>query len=146
MTSVTAPPTATAGQQATFSWAVTNAGTGATDAKSWTDSVYLSTDQTLSSDDLLIGSAPNPSYLAPGESYSQSLTVTLPANLHGPYYVLVETNSSHSQYEYNYGNNNTGSSTAPVQIQAAQQGYLHVSQVTVSPRRRAPSTPVSPLP
>ena len=126
--SVTAPPTATAGQQATFSWTVTNAGTGATDASAWTDSVYLSTDQTFSSDDLLIGSAQNPSYLAPGESYSQSLTATLPGNLHGPYYVLVVTNSTHSQYEYNYGNNDTGSSTTPVQIQAAQQGYLHVSQ------------------
>ena len=63
VTAVAVPPTATAGQQATFSWTVTNAGNGATNAAAWVDKVYLSADRILGGD-TLIGTVANPSYLA----------------------------------------------------------------------------------
>ena len=66
VTAITVPPTATDGQQATFSWTVTNNGTGATNSPTWEDTVYLSRDQTLSPDDILIGTAQNPSATGAG--------------------------------------------------------------------------------
>ena len=60
VTSITVPPTATDFQPVTFSWTVTNNGTGGTNAPFWNDEIYLSRDQTLSPDDILIGTARNP--------------------------------------------------------------------------------------
>ena len=132
--SVAVPPTATAGQEATFSWVVTNAGTGATDASSWVDDLYLSTSRTLDAGAILVGSAQNPMYLAAGESYVGSLTVTLPDTLHGQYYAIVDTNASGSQAEYIYGDNNTTASSLQVSVSpAAAPGFLHVTSVNVSP-------------
>ncbi|HEY4313325.1 MAG TPA: CARDB domain-containing protein [Pirellulales bacterium] len=136
VSSVTAPPTATAGQTATFSWTVVNAGTGATDVPQWTDNLYLSTSPTSLTGAILIGSASNPDYLASGDTYNQSLTVTVPSNLTGSYYAIVVTNANQTQYEYVFGNNDTGASVVPVSIQAPvtpAQGFLHVQSVSVSP-------------
>ena len=71
----------------------------------------------------------------PGDTYNQSLTVTVPSNLTGGYFAVVVTNANQAQYEYVYGNNNTGASPAPVNIEAVApaQGYLHVQSVVVSP-------------
>jgi hypothetical protein len=75
-------------------WTVKNTGTGATDSPRWSDAVYLSTDQTLDGSDTLLGSSPNPSYLAVGDSYSNNLTVTLPRGISGNYYFIVVTDSA----------------------------------------------------
>ena len=134
VSSVTVPSTATAGQPATFSWTVDNAGTGATDVPSWLDSLYVSTKPCSDSTAILLGTAENPSYLTPGESYSQSVTETLPDSLHGQYYAIVVTNSNQAQYEYLYGNNDTGVSISTMQVQPGPQpGFIHVASVSVSP-------------
>ena len=134
VTAITVPPTATDGQQATFSWTVTNNGTGATDSPTWADAVYLSRDQTLSADDLLIGTAENPSALAPGESYTQSLTANIPGNPTGPFFVIVAADSNDGQAEYPFNNDNVTASSAVVEVQALPApGFLQVSQVSVSP-------------
>ncbi|MGO9809269.1 MAG: Ig-like domain repeat protein, partial [Isosphaeraceae bacterium] len=134
VTAITVPPTATDGQQATFSWTVTNNGTGATNSPTWTDAVYLSRDQTLSADDIFIGTAENPSALAPGESYTQSLTANIPGNPTGPFFVIVAADSNDGQAEYPFNNDNVTASSAVVEVQALPApGFLHVSQVSVSP-------------
>ena len=134
VTAITVPPTATDGQQATFSWTVTNNGTGATNSPTWEDTVYLSRDQTLSSDDILIGTANNPSALAPGESYTQSLTANIPGNPTGPFFVIVAADSNDGQAEYPFNNDNVTASSAVVEVQALPApGFLQVSQVSVSP-------------
>ena len=66
VSSVIAPPSAVAGQTATFQWTVVNAGTGATDAPQWIDDLYLSTSATSLTGAILVGSAMNPAYLCPG--------------------------------------------------------------------------------
>ena len=142
--SVTVPATAIAGEQATFSWTITNAGNGATDAAAWTDSLYLSTDKNLDGSDVHVGSAQNPSYLAAGESYAQSLTADIRSDLSGHYYLLVVTDASSQQYEHLFEGNNTDSSTTTMQVEApAVPGFLHVSSVTVSPSVTSRSSPAS---
>jgi autotransporter-associated beta strand protein len=136
--SVTVPSSATAGDQAAFSWTVTNTGDGATDASAWTDCVYLSTDRVFDGSDLFLGTVQNPSYLAAGESYAQSLTATIPTNVTGQRYVIVVTDNNNAQYEYNDQgtgeSNNTRASDTTVTIAAAPSpGYLHVKQITISP-------------
>ncbi|MFM6436862.1 MAG: Calx-beta domain-containing protein, partial [Microcystis panniformis] len=134
VTSVNVPTTAKAGQQATFNWTVTNAGTGATDTPTWYDRLYLSKDTTLSSGDIYLGQAVNPSYLANNESYAQSLTVTLPNSLDGQYYAIVNTDATNLQYEVNFEGNNTGTSLATVSVAAPPPpGFLHVANVSISP-------------
>jgi RHS repeat-associated protein len=134
VTSVNVPTTAKAGQQATFNWTVTNAGTGATDAPTWYDRLYLSSDTTLSSGDIYLGQAVNPSYLANNESYAQSLTVTLPNSLNGQYYAIVNTDATNQQYEVNFEGNNTGTSLATVTVAAPPPpGFLQVTDVSISP-------------
>jgi len=54
-----------------------------------------------------------------------------PAN---PVYLIVVTDADNAQYEYLYENNNTTASEITVQIQPAPApGFLHVSEVRVSP-------------
>jgi RHS repeat-associated protein len=132
--SVTVPPTAVAGDPATFAWTVVNNGTGGTDVAQWTDDLYLSTTPSLSGA-ALVGSATNPSYLAPGDTYSQSLTATVPSGLSGHYYAIVVTNADHAQFELNGGTDNVGASATQINIQSttAAEGFLHVASVTVSP-------------
>jgi hypothetical protein len=74
------------GVTVSINWTVANQGSGAADPghnnnASWTDSVYLSTDSTLSSDDVYLGSAYHYGALASNASYSASRQVTLPRDV-----------------------------------------------------------------
>jgi subtilase family serine protease len=107
---VTAPASASPGQSVTVSWTVTNAGDGQASAD-WSDYVYLSADDQLDANDLLIAShaAGASTPLAPGASYAATVTATLPANLSaGTYRVLVRTDGSLFQPERDESNNVAG--------------------------------------
>jgi subtilase family serine protease len=97
VTGVTAPTTAFSSQETVVQWTVKNVGTGATNAPVWYDRVYLSLDTTYDDTDTYLGQAVNPSYLNPNDSYSNSLTVTLPRGIDGNYYFLVQADGF-----YNY--------------------------------------------
>jgi len=134
VTAITVPPTATDGQPATFSWTVTNNGTGATNVPGWTDKVYLSPVPTLIFGAIVLGTAENPSALAPGESYTQSLTADIPGNPTGSFFVIVVADSNLGQPEYPFQNDNVLASTSVVVVQSLPTpGILQVSQVTTSP-------------
>ncbi|WP_043998171.1 CARDB domain-containing protein, partial [Microcystis aeruginosa] len=75
---VAAPSTAFSSQETVVEWTITNTGTGATNAPTWYDLVYLSLDQEIDNTDTYLGQATNISYLNAGDSYNNSLTVTLP--------------------------------------------------------------------
>lgn len=134
VSSIAFPDTATAGQPLTVSWTVTNAGTGATNANAWTDTVALSSDPTFQHNVFTFGSAQNPSYLAPGESYAQSLTATVMVPLTGQYYVRVTTDVGNQQHEYLFENNNTRISESPTQVTVPplKTAFLHVSSESVA--------------
>ena len=107
--SVTAPSTAFSSQSTVVEWTVTNTGDAATSAPFWQDSVWLSLDQNFDGADLKLGQASNPSYLNPGESYSNSLEVTLPQGIDGNYYFLVKTDDDRNRvFEFQNENDNFG--------------------------------------
>jgi hypothetical protein len=90
-----------------ISWTVNNDGTVPASAD-WLDGVYLSTDATLSGDDLLLASesAAAQTPLNQGTAYSITRAITLPVGTAaGSYHVLVVTDGDNAQLESNESNN-----------------------------------------
>jgi hypothetical protein len=85
------PRIITAGESTTIEWTVRNVGTLPCNG-TWQDVVYLSDDPYIGPNDLALD-PPNDhtGSLAPGESYTASLTPTI-SGISGPKYVLVRTN------------------------------------------------------
>jgi subtilase family serine protease len=95
VTSLTVPQApALSGDTITVSWTVTNTGTHATRVSAWKDGVYLSTDPSLHSDDILLGELWHSGGLDVNGSYSASLNVPLPENIKGNFYIVVFTDSN----------------------------------------------------
>ena len=144
VTSITAPSEGFSGQTTQITWTVTNTGNEGTSASSWFDNVYLSLDQTLDTTntrfvvsssentDTLLASVKNPTYLAPGESYTSTATVTLPQGISGPYYIIVGADAGGQVY-----NDPTGASSYTVSpaftIQASPVPDLQVTSVVAPP-------------
>jgi hypothetical protein len=108
VTQMIPPAEAFSSQQAVVEWVVSNTGTGSTSAPVWYDRVWLSTDNVLDDGDTYLGQVANPSYLNPGDSYLNSLTVTLPQGIQGDYWFIVKTDVSNHVYEHNNENDNVG--------------------------------------
>ncbi|MDB5348932.1 MAG: repeat-associated core domain protein [Planctomycetota bacterium] len=102
--SITAPALGGPGQSATITYIVTNHGTVPATG-SWTDSVYLSTDMTLSADDLLLGRVVHSGDLTYGRTYQGTLTAPLPGVSDGTYRVLVVADSRLEVSDEDRGNN-----------------------------------------
>jgi len=92
------------GSTVPISFTVTNIGQGATQSPIWSDFVFISTNPNFVypdplADDLPIITQQNPlitrpnlAYLEPGESYTQTVDVTIPLNAAGTWYVYVFPN------------------------------------------------------
>ena len=121
------PPTASPGESATFNWTVQNIGANPATGL-WTDTVYLSTDQTWDIGDVLVGRYTAGVNVAPGQTYNGTLSTALPAVNLGNYYVIVRTDIRNRLIETNE-NNNSGASggTTTVDVPELQLG---VSQST----------------
>lgn len=104
VTSVTAPGFGSPGQPATFAWTVANQGGNAASG-TWVDSVYVSTNQTWDISAPLVGKVPHNGPLQPGQSYTASLTATLPAVTPGPYYAIVRADILNNVRESDENNN-----------------------------------------
>ena len=85
---VTIPATAVPGENITVTYQVTNDGANPANG-SWTDSLYLSSTQTWSASDPLLGTVQEDQDLAAGASYTGTLTAPLPGVDPGSYYVIV---------------------------------------------------------
>ena len=130
VTSVTPPPTAFSSQQTVVEWVVTNVGNGATNASRWYDLVYLSTDDVLDDQDSYLGYAANASYLNAGESYSTSLTVTLPRGFSGPYRFIVVADGYQYVFEHLSENDNSRAG-AVTNVELTPPPDLQVTNVNV---------------
>jgi subtilase family serine protease len=128
VSSVTTPTTAFSSQQTVVSWQVTNTGNGATSAPIWYDAVYLSLDTTFDDTDVFLGEAANPSYLNAGESYTNSLTVTLPRGIDSNYYFLVKTDSRNNVNELSNEGDNFGFG-GPTRVNLTPPPDLQVTNV-----------------
>ncbi|AFY47683.1 CARDB domain-containing protein,putative collagen-binding protein,Calx-beta domain-containing protein,subtilase family protease [Nostoc sp. PCC 7524] len=128
ISSVTTPTTAFSSQQTVVSWQVTNTGNGATSAPIWYDAVYLSLDTTFDDTDVFLGEAANSSYLNSGESYTNSLSVTLPRGIDSNYYFLVKTDSRNNVNELSNEGDNFGVG-GPTRINLTPPPDLQVTNV-----------------
>jgi subtilase family serine protease len=106
VTSITFPNTVTPGQPLTINWTVANMGVGRTNSNYWYDRAYLSLDQNVSNDDINLGSVYRAGALDQSASYSATGTFSLPVNLNGSYYVLVQTDRDNNVIEGTFENNN----------------------------------------
>ncbi len=110
---VMSPARVSAGATASLSFTVINQGTVPTNTPHWRDNVYLSLDNKLTGDDLLLGSYDNGAALAPGEQYltvadndGHPISVVVPIRFRGDVFLLVQADGSGSLDEYpNDGNN-----------------------------------------
>ncbi len=118
---------------------VINQGTVATTTPHWTDNVYLSLDDTLSEDDILLGSVGNQSALQPGQNYDSGLSaIPIPKDLAGPFFLIVEANANGAQDDFPNDNNNT--LAVPITIDPLLPSDLVVSNVIVPTQAIAGST------
>lgn len=126
ITAFNVPSQGTAGQPVTITWSVANIGDSTAHGTSVLDRAYLSTDQTISTNDVVLGSL-SADLIAPSGSYSRTLNATLPLSAGGNYYVLIKTDALDAEYESGTEGNNTVSSVMLV-IQS-QPGDLVVTDV-----------------
>ena len=127
---ITVPENALSGENILVTWVVSNNGNATTDLALWNDRVVLSRDTTLSADDIVLsGSVTHAGLLAPGQSYTGRATLTLPRDLSGDYYVVVDTNTNRSVTETGHTGNNSAPSIATLHIGLAPTPDLVVSDV-----------------
>ncbi len=82
------------GQPVTVTWRVKNIGTKGTGTDAWKDRIYLSYSGSIRvSESTLLGVFDNPSYLLPGESYTQTKTVIIPPGYGGTWWLSVITDN-----------------------------------------------------
>ena len=128
--SVQAPTNIFSSDQAVISWVVTNTGTGPTRAPYWYDSVYLSGTTNINNPIYIayLGQAENASFLDSGDSYANSLTVTIPRGIDGTYYFIVTANANNSVFEGTNKNDNVLAS-GPVTVNLTPTPDLQVRSV-----------------
>ena len=114
--SLIVPPGGTAGQRVTIGYTVTNVGRSEA-VGPWTDAVYISTDQTLSPDDVLAGEYRFHGAVPTGLYYQRDVTISLPSQP-GSYWVIVVTDSRHELAEASEANNQRVS-TSPIETSAS---------------------------
>lgn len=131
ISNLTAPVQGTAGQAIDLRWTVLNDGVGATNASSWVDRFYLSTDLVVDGSDYVLGSRTRTGNLTPGQFYEDSLTLNLPVTASGNYLVIVRTDLNDAVYEHTNEGNNTASSG--IVVFRPPPADLLVSSIVVPP-------------
>ena len=129
---VAAPPVIFSGQSFDVTWRVTNTGDAPTSAATWRDYLYLSTNGTIGGQDVFLGSIQTPAFLNAGESYEQTMTVTVPDGVQGPRYVLVLTDGNSRVFELDNEDDNVGASGL-VDVQLTPPPDLQVTNVDAPP-------------
>jgi subtilase family serine protease len=123
------------GEESTFSWTVQNAGNNPAPGN-WSDSVYLSTDQTWDINDVLIGQKPHAGPLVPAATYNGTLTATIPAMNLGAYYVIVRTDTRNLVRELVESNNvQASTSTSIVDVTELQLGVPRAANLNTNQER-----------
>lgn len=113
--SVTSPDTALSSHPISVTYVVQNSGSTSTSNATLTDRFYLSTDATLDGGDVQIGeSVYTRAALAPTGSYSRTVSLTLPNEIEGTYYLLVQTDATDQIFEVDNLNN---IASRPISIQ-----------------------------
>lgn len=99
--SIVAPNTAFFGQTIVVQWTVKNIGGGPTNAPSWQDWVYLSTDNVPEIEDPFKIPVTNINFLSAGETYTGTAEVKIPQGLVGQYKIIVWTDGDGTNHRTN---------------------------------------------
>ncbi|MGB7328482.1 MAG: Ig-like domain-containing protein [Rubripirellula sp.] len=131
------------GDSVSVTWDAINAGTLPTTGD-WTDRIYLSTDNSLSAEDLLLSDVvASDTVLAVDGTYVQTVDVTVPIErtlLPGSYHILVHLNDSGDLAEANAGLN---ISSAAIELQLPPLADLTPRNVHVSEGSFAPGETIT---
>jgi parallel beta-helix repeat protein len=128
---LTTPATGITGQPVSFSFTVKNTGEGPTVKESWTDKVFLSSDNILNSHDVMLGSWVHTGKLVAGASYTVDAEVSLPPAILGNYVLLVKTDNNNVEYEHQAEQNNTKGSVITITQPLASD--LIITGITLLP-------------
>ena len=139
---VSAPGFANNGDLITITWRVGNLGTAATAAGGWTDQVYLSSTDNITSASILLGTLPHTTALSVGGTYTAKATFALPGDVIGPYHIIVVTNANSGDYENGLTANNTAEAPGTLQIGAQPTPDLAVTAVSL-PSNTVPGVPTT---
>ena len=127
-----------AGQSMTVSWTVTNDGQGATPpGTSWSDRIWLSVVDGVGGgfwynvEETLLAEVTNLMPLDPGESYTNTVTVDIPQDYIGGYYLFVMTDQGNA---VNIDYSPTGGTSAPAVYTPSATGspYPYLKSQTTS--------------
>ncbi|MCX6270606.1 MAG: cohesin domain-containing protein [Bacteroidetes bacterium] len=101
-----APDSAHSGQPMNMQWTVKNVGIVPTLSSEWKDAVYLSTDTLIQpGSDVLLGHYQHFGKLNSSDTYTNSVTVSIPNGFSGNYYLLMETDYAHQNPDVDLNNN-----------------------------------------
>ena len=126
---VSAPDSAAAGEPIAVAWRVRNRGTGATRAPFFFTRLYLTKDSTWSAAGRQLAEVRHDGALAPAGESPQQVTVKLPANLEGTYYLFAVADVGDLVYEHVDENNNV-SRIGRIFVKPYPPVNLRVEQVT----------------
>ncbi|MCC9601047.1 carboxypeptidase regulatory-like domain-containing protein [Stieleria sp. JC731] len=131
VTDVTAPATASSGEQIVVSWMGVNAGAVDLAPTTWSDRIYLSADSELgNADDVVLGTFTQArSLTAGGGDYADSQTVMLPPGIQGNYQIFVRTDAMNDVPEFIFEANNVSTSDNLVTVSRTPSADLHTSDV-----------------
>lgn len=130
VTAISVPPTLTAGQPATISWTVRNAGAGAVRDTLWYDAVFLARNAEVQVGTQRLGTVARRGALAADGTYTQTIEATLPFFATGTYYLIVDADGGKDIYEGVREDNNRR--LIPVEIRLPAPSDLVVRDVRVS--------------
>lgn len=125
VTAVAGPDAGVAGRPITIFW--TDQNHGLADARAYHDQVFVSSNGQANGA-IPLDTFSWPSGLAANSETPRTETVTLPGNIHGPYYIVVVTDVDGEVYERTAEGNNIGGAPTPTQVQSPD---LIVTQVTL---------------
>ncbi len=126
--SLEAPLTVSAGGTISGKFTIINRGDVSTTTPNWEDRVYLSLDDQLSSDDILLGSFTNGSALASGDRYPTIFeNAIIPRYFRGSAFLIVHTDAHRQVDEYPQEANNT--KPFEIQIESLPPADLVTSDV-----------------
>lgn len=86
-------------------WTVVNSGAGKSTISRWTDNVYLSSENKISSKSTLLSSVKRYEALDVNETYTFSKEISIPCGISGKYYICIESNSEYKNNETSSINN-----------------------------------------
>jgi hypothetical protein len=124
-----APEAVNAGERSLIRWTVENTGTGATTEGQWFDALYLTVQNQIDKNAILLGTVEHEGLVEPGSTYEHEMEVEFPAYLSGTYHLIVGTDSRNDMYEHEGEDNNLA--IHPVSVTIPSPTDLVITNVMV---------------